>query len=51
MSTMTTFRLDGRDGHRLAGYRWDADGTPRGIVQLTHGVGEHLRRTTTSRRS
>src|ERR687885_3065780 len=25
-------------------YRWDPEGTPRGIVQLTHGMGEHLLR-------
>ena len=25
-------------------YRWDPAGTPRGIVQLAHGMGEHLQR-------
>src|SRR3954462_8704383 len=28
----------------LTAYRWDPAGTPRGIVQLTHGMGEHLLR-------
>src|SRR3954454_25155828 len=28
----------------LIAYRWDPAGTPRGIVQLTHGMGEHLLR-------
>lgn len=44
MSTMQEFRFDGRDGAAVAGYRWEPDGPPRGVVQLTHGVGEHLRR-------
>jgi alpha-beta hydrolase superfamily lysophospholipase len=28
----------------LTAYRWEPAGTPRGIVQLTHGMGEHLLR-------
>jgi len=28
----------------IAAYRWQPEGTPRGIVQLTHGMGEHLLR-------
>jgi alpha-beta hydrolase superfamily lysophospholipase len=44
MGTMTEFRFNGRDGFPVAGYRWQPEGTPRGIVQITHGVGEHLRR-------
>src|SRR3954464_973397 len=28
----------------LTAYRWDPAGTPRGIVQLTHGMGEHMLR-------
>jgi alpha-beta hydrolase superfamily lysophospholipase len=28
----------------LTAYRWDPSGPPRGIVQLTHGMGEHLLR-------
>ncbi|MHA6782223.1 alpha/beta fold hydrolase [Pseudonocardia saturnea] len=44
MGTMQEFRFDGRDGTAVAGYRWEPDGPPRGVVQLTHGVGEHLPR-------
>jgi alpha-beta hydrolase superfamily lysophospholipase len=44
MSTMAEFRFNGRDGFPIAGYRWEPDGAPRGVVQITHGVGEHLRR-------
>ena len=29
---------------RITGYRWDPEGEPVGIVQLTHGIGEHVRR-------
>jgi alpha-beta hydrolase superfamily lysophospholipase len=28
----------------VTAYRWDPAGSPRGIVQLTHGMGEHLLR-------
>jgi alpha-beta hydrolase superfamily lysophospholipase len=28
----------------VAAYRWDPDGTPRAIVQITHGMGEHALR-------
>jgi alpha-beta hydrolase superfamily lysophospholipase len=44
MTTMTEFSFTGRDGRPVAGYRWEPQGPPRGVVQLTHGVGEHLRR-------
>jgi alpha-beta hydrolase superfamily lysophospholipase len=44
MSAMTEFRFDGRDGVSVTGYRWEPEGAPRGIVQITHGVGEHLKR-------
>lgn len=40
----TTFTITGRDGTEVTAYRWEPAGTPRGIVQLTHGMGEHLRR-------
>ena len=28
----------------VAAYRWDPAGEPRGVVQLTHGMGEHVLR-------
>src|ERR1035441_4554169 len=28
----------------VAAYRWDPDSTPRAIVQITHGMGEHALR-------
>src|SRR5690348_4087388 len=31
-------------GVTLAGFRWEPDGAPRGIVQITHGMGEHSQR-------
>lgn len=44
MSTRTEFRFHGRDGFPITGYRWAPEGAPRGVVQMSHGVGEHLRR-------
>lgn len=51
VTTMTTsattpgaFTLTGRDGTPVTAYRWEPDGPVRGVVQLTHGMGEHLRR-------
>src|ERR1044072_6590514 len=40
----TTFTFQGRDGATITAYRWVPDGEPRGIVQLAHGMGEHLLR-------
>jgi alpha-beta hydrolase superfamily lysophospholipase len=31
-------------GVTIAAYRWDPEGDPRGIVQVTHGMGEHALR-------
>ncbi|RZU32579.1 alpha/beta fold hydrolase [Blastococcus saxobsidens] len=38
--------LEVRSAHDVAVtvYRWDPAGTPRGVVQLAHGMGEHLLR-------
>jgi alpha-beta hydrolase superfamily lysophospholipase len=36
--------VETRDGSRIAAYRWEPAGTPRGVVQLAHGMGEHLLR-------
>ncbi|MGY8663794.1 alpha/beta hydrolase [Bradyrhizobium sp. UFLA05-109] len=38
------FRLTGNDGSCVACARWDSRGESRGIVQIAHGMGEHLRR-------
>ncbi|HVV08275.1 alpha/beta hydrolase [Amycolatopsis sp.] len=40
----TTFTFTGSDGLEITAYRWDPPATPTGIVQLTHGVGEHALR-------
>ena len=41
---MKTLSYAGRDGLEIVAYQWDPPGTPRGVVQLTHGMGEHVRR-------
>lgn len=33
-----------RDGLEITAYRWDPPGSPRAVVQLTHGMGEHVLR-------
>ena len=38
------FTYPAQDGAEIVGYRWDPAGKPRGAVQLTHGMGEHVRR-------
>ncbi len=40
----TRFTYLARDGVEIVGYRWDPAGKPRGAVQLTHGMGEHMQR-------
>src|ERR1700753_4465737 len=42
--TLNTFTFAGEDGTQITGYRWDPAGAPRAVVQLTHGMGEHVRR-------
>jgi alpha-beta hydrolase superfamily lysophospholipase len=37
-------RVPSADDLSITVYRWDPAGPPRGIVQLTHGMGEHLLR-------
>ena len=39
-----TFTYPSTDGMPVTAYRWDPAGTPRAIVQITHGMGEHARR-------
>ena len=38
------FTYPARDGATITAYRWSPDGPPRGVVQLTHGMGEHVLR-------
>ena len=44
MEASTRFTYPAKDGTEIAGYRWDPAGQPRGAVQLTHGMGEHVQR-------
>jgi alpha-beta hydrolase superfamily lysophospholipase len=44
MSGPVRFTYPARDGLDVAAYRWEPPGRPRGVVQLTHGMGEHLLR-------
>jgi alpha-beta hydrolase superfamily lysophospholipase len=38
------FRFTSTDGVRVACARWDARGPVRGMVQIAHGMGEHIGR-------
>lgn len=43
--TYGTFTLDTRDNSPVTVHRWEPDDrTPRGVVNLAHGMGEHARR-------
>ncbi len=44
MESPTRFTYPAKDGAEIVGYRWDPAGRPRGAVQLTHGMGEHVQR-------
>jgi alpha-beta hydrolase superfamily lysophospholipase len=44
MEPSVRFTYPARDGVEIVGYRWDPAGAPRGAVQLTHGMGEHVQR-------
>jgi alpha-beta hydrolase superfamily lysophospholipase len=39
-----TFRFASSGGLEVTAYRWDPADPPVGIVQLTHGMGEHMQR-------
>jgi alpha-beta hydrolase superfamily lysophospholipase len=43
-STTTELSYPSSGGLVIAAYRWDPDGEPAGVVQLTHGMGEHALR-------
>jgi len=38
------FHFEGRDGTRLFAHRWLPDGPVRGVLQVSHGMGEHAAR-------
>jgi alpha-beta hydrolase superfamily lysophospholipase len=40
----TEFRFTSTDGLRVACARWEAQGPARGVVQIAHGMGEHIGR-------
>jgi alpha-beta hydrolase superfamily lysophospholipase len=40
----STFSYKSSDGKQITAYRWDAAGSPKAVVQLTHGMGEHAQR-------
>ncbi|MFE2996903.1 alpha/beta fold hydrolase [Nocardia sp. NPDC059246] len=42
--TPARFTYTARDGLEIVAYKWIPAAPPRGIVQLTHGMGEHVRR-------
>jgi alpha-beta hydrolase superfamily lysophospholipase len=42
--TSTQFQFSSDDGLRIACRRWDARGPVRGVVQIAHGMGEHIGR-------
>lgn len=39
-----TFEYHGADGFPIVAYRWNALGQARAVLQLTHGMGEHVLR-------
>ena len=44
MTPSNEFRLTSADGLRVACARWDGRGSVRGVVQIAHGMGEHIGR-------
>lgn len=44
MTSPTRIPVTARDGASIITYRWTPDGPPRGIFQITHGMGEHMLR-------
>lgn len=38
------FHFNGADGTRISAYRWPAQGPLRGVLQVSHGMGEHALR-------
>lgn len=44
ITSSAEFRLTSSDGLRVACARWDSRGPARGVVQIAHGMGEHIAR-------
>lgn len=44
MPLVENFRFVGCDGKMIAGTHWHAEGEPRAVVQIAHGMGEHVGR-------
>lgn len=44
ISPSAEFNFTSSDGLRVACFRWDNHGPSRGVVQIAHGMGEHLGR-------
>ena len=44
MSRDDGFTFDGADGAKIFTYRWRPDGPVRGVLQISHGMGEHALR-------
>lgn len=44
MVPSSEFQFVSTDGLRIACARWDSDEPARGVVQIAHGMGEHIRR-------
>jgi alpha-beta hydrolase superfamily lysophospholipase len=42
--SVTEFQFTSRDGLRIACARWESLGPVRGVVQIAHGMGEHIGR-------
>jgi alpha-beta hydrolase superfamily lysophospholipase len=44
MIPSTQFRFSSTDGLQIACRRWDGHGPVRGVIQIAHGIGEHIQR-------
>jgi alpha-beta hydrolase superfamily lysophospholipase len=44
MSTASRFTFVGGDGAEIVAFRWEPAGPVRAVVQITHGLGEYVRR-------
>ena len=44
MTPSAEFNFTSSDGLRVACFRWDSRGPTRGVVQIAHGMGEHIGR-------